>query len=619
MIVAQGQDVATPVSPVADPVAESEAKESEEKEDRWLLRPDSTLRLTWDMVIVTLILAQAVWIPLYVAFGLQMTDVTQGLEVTMTVILCLNIPVQFNTGYYHHGTLISHRHLIAIHYIKKRLLQDLFVFLPWNYLAFQQPHENDDIFYFSPDKILLIPRLFTLLKIPNLLKSLENLISTSFTATLLSLTKKTAGILLLGHYLACIWYIVAQSQGNWTNITWTISLRRERMYELDWREYYITAVYWTYTVLLTVGFGDIVPRTTAERLYATLCMLLSCGIFAFLLGSIGTLVSKQSAESDRYSELTRSMNFFMQNKRLPGGLRQRVRMFLLAARGHHQSNSISDQKIFSLLSAPLREEMSAYVHGAAIMSCKLFRGMSRTALALTGRCMKEEIFTQGDLLFTEGSVRAKLYYVVNGEVEIVHMRTNTLFRTLQHGAYFGHIGFFLKKTRCATAHSVGFVDVLTLDRDQLTDGQDKNEELEMILHSLQTKCANGDLSALHIHCYLCRIKGHVALNCKKEVVNAGGEILRSQWLARRKQSRTINLSVCQPNFERKARKVRPAEPSLSESLRKKIATFSTVSMGTQSIVLPQEQTVKPGAQPDWRYYFDSEGSDPGEMLSYRSE
>lgn len=622
MIVARAQEVESPKSPPPQPFAPKDpGKEIDLKEDRYLLRPDSTLRLAWDVVTTVLILAQAVFIPLYVAFAIPLSTGLEGAEMGVTFTLLANVLVEFNTGYYHNGSLVYQRRKIAINYAKTSLWFDLLVFLPFDFLAFPQDLNREGVEYWSIGHLSLLPRLFALLKIPTLLKSLENLISTSFTANLLTLTRKIVAILLIGHFIACYWFITAEIQGSWTHLTWTITLRREKGYEPSWGEFYITAVYWTYSVLLTVGFGDIVPKTTAEKMYATLCMLLSCGVFAFMLGSIGTLVAKRSALDEKYKDLTISMNAFMSGKQFPQALRERVRLFLHAVQGHSESNPLSDQKLFQLLSAPLREEVSAYVHGAAVTACRLFRGLSRQAIALTGRCMKDEIFAQGELLFAEGSCRTKLYYIESGQVEIVHMRTNTLLRTLHDGEYFGQIGFFLRKPRCASAHCLGFVNVLTLERDQLSEGSEKSEELEAVLLGIESKCVDGDLSALYLRCYLCRALGHVALACKKEVVNAGGDIIRTQWLARRQKSRSINLSVCQPNFERKPRRIRHHDNSpQAVSLQKKIATFSTLSQATQSIrvVAPPERPSLQSARPDWNNYFDSESEEPSDLLSYCS-
>lgn len=45
--------------------------------------------------------------------------------------------------------------------------------------------------------------------------------------------------------------------------------------------------------MTTVGYGDILPKTDNEKLYAMFSMILACGVFAYSIGSIGSLVSKQ--------------------------------------------------------------------------------------------------------------------------------------------------------------------------------------------------------------------------------------------------------------------------------------------------------------------------------------
>lgn len=42
----------------------------------------------------------------------------------------------------------------------------------------------------------------------------------------------------------------------------------------------------------SVGYGDIVPVTQTERSAAMAMMILSCGIFAYTVNSIGNIVSQ---------------------------------------------------------------------------------------------------------------------------------------------------------------------------------------------------------------------------------------------------------------------------------------------------------------------------------------
>jgi len=45
--------------------------------------------------------------------------------------------------------------------------------------------------------------------------------------------------------------------------------------------------------MITVGFGDITPVNTYERIYVILMTCFSCGIFAFAINTIGTIVKEK--------------------------------------------------------------------------------------------------------------------------------------------------------------------------------------------------------------------------------------------------------------------------------------------------------------------------------------
>jgi hypothetical protein len=42
--------------------------------------------------------------------------------------------------------------------------------------------------------------------------------------------------------------------------------------------------------MITLGYGDIVPTTTIERIFVIWMTLFSCGIFGYALSSIGSII-----------------------------------------------------------------------------------------------------------------------------------------------------------------------------------------------------------------------------------------------------------------------------------------------------------------------------------------
>ena len=80
--------------------------------------------------------------------------------------------------------------------------------------------------------------------------------------------------------------------------------------------------------MTTVGYGDITAITINEKIYAMFAMIVACGVFAYTVGSIGSLVSKQNAMENAYREQVVAVNRYMRKKELPYDLQFRVRRYL---------------------------------------------------------------------------------------------------------------------------------------------------------------------------------------------------------------------------------------------------------------------------------------------------
>ena len=109
------------------------------------------------------------------------------------------------------------------------------------------------------------------------------------------------------------------------SITWVTNANIQNKPTTD---KYITSLYWAFTTMTTVGYGDILPFTISEKLYAMFSMIVACGVFAYTVGSIGSLVSKQNAVHNEYKEQLVAVNRIMRKKELPHELQFRARRYL---------------------------------------------------------------------------------------------------------------------------------------------------------------------------------------------------------------------------------------------------------------------------------------------------
>lgn len=170
--------------------------------------------------------------------------------------------------------------------------------------------------------ILKLARLLRLLRV---LRRIEQFAAYGAAVLMLLMVSFT----LIGHWLACIFYAIAYMERPHLPqpIGWLDTLADK--YDMPYlandtmsgppiRTRYITALYFTFTSLTSIGFGNVAPNTNAEKIFSIFAMLLGCKSQLFLINK------KQKKDVHIYTVYT--------NVSLPLVLNTRFRVFI--ARQH---------------------------------------------------------------------------------------------------------------------------------------------------------------------------------------------------------------------------------------------------------------------------------------------
>jgi hypothetical protein len=70
-----------------------------------------------------------------------------------------------------------------------------------------------------------------------------------------------------------------------------------------------------------VGYGDFHPVSTSERIVTILCMLVQSGMFAYIIGDIGRMVSNFNLLASHFREKMNYVEQFLREKDIPISLR----------------------------------------------------------------------------------------------------------------------------------------------------------------------------------------------------------------------------------------------------------------------------------------------------------
>lgn len=93
---------------------------------------------------------------------------------------------------------------------------------------------------------------------------------------------------LIAHWLACIWYAIGHVERPYMKTGWLDNLADQLgKYYNDSdatsgpsiKDMYVTALYFTFSSLTSVGFGNVSPNTNSEKIFSICVMLIGCKSF----------------------------------------------------------------------------------------------------------------------------------------------------------------------------------------------------------------------------------------------------------------------------------------------------------------------------------------------------
>lgn len=139
----------------------------------------------------------------------------------------------------------------------------------------------------------------------------EHSILTRKYRNIIDLLKLILTIMYISHLLSCLWVVVAQIESDMEVKTWA---KFTDLSNVKWYTLYIDAFYFSTVTMITVGYGDLIPVNEVEKTICIIVMIFSCGIFAYSMSTIGTIIQSFNEDQVKKTLNMSIINAYMTRK-----------------------------------------------------------------------------------------------------------------------------------------------------------------------------------------------------------------------------------------------------------------------------------------------------------------
>lgn len=417
------------------------------KQMRFLLLPGSRELNFWRASMVVVVLLAVVLAPLEMAFSYSRTiSSLTWLYRLIDILFILDMIITFNVATTSHGRLETKRKTLAMNYARTWLVPDFFINFPWD-LVLQGPGKTRKI-----AKILKLPKVF---RVTRLLRAAGE------EAHYFGTAANICGILLMGHYLSCIWVMLL--------IDCTIELDAQQLCP-DMLTAYLQGLSvglatlggsdgWMRFILPVENEANSVNSVNFEwpAQYGALTDLtaaLSC-LMGFVL--LGMLFSNLAHAMDRRHSHTRLFHARVANlqaaanqHQIPKELYSRIKRhyYYVWSCGSDTSKAILADATLSL---DLRRELAYCFYGDILKQVPFLEMVDKHFLQQLCEFVEIEIFAAQDRIICAGDVGTELYFVAVGEVEVVlpqpKHEKGPVIKILHEGSFFGELGLLFPDSK----------------------------------------------------------------------------------------------------------------------------------------------------------------------------
>lgn len=345
---------------------------------RIIFLPSASGRLLWDILVAAMIIYYLCMVPMRLAFEGHNPDnnmvagkgIFLVLDILFDILFMIDIFVNFRTAHFEKGELVVDGSRIFWRYAKGWFFLDFIASLPTTIITniAEGSESSQSSGVASASKALRALKWFKLIKLIRVVRMarifgrLEH-ITMLWNEGTIAIAKSSILLWLLWHIVACLYWMVATSQGfcvwdsrdhdeggnqtfrsqtsyahygSWDVVSGTAPNGFQECYD-DWVPWikileqpfstqYSQAFYWA--VMVTVGVGkDINPQSETETSFTIFVIAVGIVAYALLIGNLSAAIQSMAHKSRAHNAKMERVSQFMHFNKVPHYMQVAVKQF----------------------------------------------------------------------------------------------------------------------------------------------------------------------------------------------------------------------------------------------------------------------------------------------------
>ncbi|CAD8160863.1 unnamed protein product [Paramecium octaurelia] len=456
-----------------------------------IIYPESSFKIFWDSIVVCFIVINIFYIPMSLSFELDKSNQISILffETIPSYIFIVEIILNFNTAFYNQGVIHTNRSEIFFHYIQNNFCWDLLITIPFVLAQF-------DIPYIQFILLLRIARVRSMIQnVQDLLNAKEEV------QAVLEMIKLVYFLVLVAHMCSCGWHLLGRIEYEIYNDekSWLIYYD---YYDKQWYDRYLVSLYWSVITTLTVGYGDIVPQTTIERLFVIIVAMVLCGVFGYIISTIGEIIKTLEERKALLKRSLKKVNQYIKQKQLNLQLSLKVRKYFEFKHQIDEQLQEQDDSVLNKLSGQLKQEVLVDIYKRVLLKSNFLKNNIPDEL-INNLCQKtkQATYAPGCDIASVNDTATKLIFILEGQVDSYFVSkglealckgekdsaNGKLQKVCQKGDVIGELEFILNSSYQYNFRSSSLLQIAFIDRNDFLVVISENEECRQKFHQIREK------------------------------------------------------------------------------------------------------------------------------------